>query len=495
MTPFVGCIGDATLNGVIINFANTTERPHALLGKCKLGDSSSAPSLFGPEPNIPPPPLLPTESPDDIVEVSTQISIVEVDIDKITDEEEPPLEGRGHHQEDDITTTETTASTQRTTPYHVGQCRLPYYPATDPAMENAWRFGTAINSRLEYRSLNGRYKDDYDFQIDVKTMADDGIIFYTSDLSNQNLIAVYIKDGKVHYKFDCGSGPALLTSEKKINDNEWHIVIFKRQQNYGQLIVDEDEAVTGYSQGTTETMNVSPPFYVGGVLRDMSNKVLNMIGMNHTFNGCLGNFMVNGQPVGEPANKVGVISCSNRVEPGLFFYPGNGSNLFRAVDRFTVGKTIDIQMDIKPRSTSGHLLSVHGKRDYLVLEIINGTVKFLVKTAKGSIETSFEPTNPNSLCDGNWHNIRAVKQKNAVLLSVDHKAAMPGIGGKNVVGVMSRHPIFIGGHPSLGAKLRGSTSQAQYVGCISNIHINMRPIHLGPERANGQVIVGVCPTI
>lgn len=40
MTPLVGCVGDATLNGIIINFANTTERPHALLGKCKLGDSS-----------------------------------------------------------------------------------------------------------------------------------------------------------------------------------------------------------------------------------------------------------------------------------------------------------------------------------------------------------------------------------------------------------------------------------------------------------------------
>jgi len=76
------------------------------------------------------------------------------------------------------------------------------------------------------------------------------------------------------------------------------------------------------------------------------------------------------------------------------------------VDRFNVDRTIDIQMDIKPRSTSGHLLSVHGKRDYLVLEMINGTVKFLIKTQRGSIETAFEPLKPNSLCDGNWHNIR-----------------------------------------------------------------------------------------
>ena len=60
--------------------------------------------------------------------------------------------------------------------------------------------GTARNSRLEYRSLNGRYKNDYDFQIGIKTMADEGIIFYTSDLTNQNLIAVYVSDGKVKYE-------------------------------------------------------------------------------------------------------------------------------------------------------------------------------------------------------------------------------------------------------------------------------------------------------
>jgi len=41
IVPFVGCIGDATLNSeIIINFANTTERPHAFLGKCKGSDQT-----------------------------------------------------------------------------------------------------------------------------------------------------------------------------------------------------------------------------------------------------------------------------------------------------------------------------------------------------------------------------------------------------------------------------------------------------------------------
>lgn len=38
--PFAGCIGDATVNMVIINFANTTDRPNTILGKCRGGEPS-----------------------------------------------------------------------------------------------------------------------------------------------------------------------------------------------------------------------------------------------------------------------------------------------------------------------------------------------------------------------------------------------------------------------------------------------------------------------
>jgi laminin alpha 3/5 len=36
--PFIGCIGDATVNGVFINFANATDRRGAILGKCPSAD-------------------------------------------------------------------------------------------------------------------------------------------------------------------------------------------------------------------------------------------------------------------------------------------------------------------------------------------------------------------------------------------------------------------------------------------------------------------------
>lgn len=33
---FSGCIGDATLNGVVVNFGNLTDIPNAIIGKCLL---------------------------------------------------------------------------------------------------------------------------------------------------------------------------------------------------------------------------------------------------------------------------------------------------------------------------------------------------------------------------------------------------------------------------------------------------------------------------
>ena len=409
--PFVGCIGDTTLNGAIINFADTKERANAFLEKCTGGDSQFVPSVIEPVPGNWPPPLV-TDDPE-IVRTVTQSNIIEVDNDGTEDERNMvniPMEGRPRQRPTGSSPTEEATDEPEVTtvpePKTVDQCQLPYTPAIDQDSENALRFGTARHSRLEYRSLGGRYKNDYDFQIDIKTLADEGIVFYSSDSTKQDLIAVYIKDGRVNYKFDCGSGPALLTSESKINDNQWHSVVFKRENNFGELVIDEYPTVNGYSQGHTTTISVNPPFYVGGVLPNISTNVFDKIEVNKSFSGCLRNFMINGQPVGEPAERFGVIPCSKRVEPGLFFYPGNGTNLFKAIDKFTVGRNVDIQMDIKPRSSSGHILSIHGRRDFMLLEMVNGTIKFLVRTVKGPIESSFEPTSPHSLCDGNWHNIR-----------------------------------------------------------------------------------------
>lgn len=62
--------------------------------------------------------------------------IVDVDIEKDDEWEEPKLEGRNNADKYDITTTTTTQQ-----PQTIDECHLPYYPAVDPDVKNSWRFG------------------------------------------------------------------------------------------------------------------------------------------------------------------------------------------------------------------------------------------------------------------------------------------------------------------------------------------------------------------
>lgn len=76
---------------------------------------------------------------------------------------------------------------------------------------------------------------------------------------------------------------------------------------------------------------------------------------------------------------------------------------------FRVGVVIDIKLDIRPRKTSGVLLSVHGRRDFLLLQMVNGVLKFSVDNGKGAISAQYTPPHEHYFCDGNWHTIQGMK--------------------------------------------------------------------------------------
>jgi len=49
-------------------------------------------------------------------------------------------------------------------------------------------------------------------------------------------MSVEIVDGRVQFKFDLGSGPLVLTSDKVVSDGAWHQVIVERYvHQYQQL--------------------------------------------------------------------------------------------------------------------------------------------------------------------------------------------------------------------------------------------------------------------
>ena len=62
------------------------------------------------------------------------------------------------------------------------------------------------------------------FTVRLKTTSGNGVILYASDVKHVDFISLYMKEGKVIFSFDCGTGEAVITSSKNYNDGQWHSV-------------------------------------------------------------------------------------------------------------------------------------------------------------------------------------------------------------------------------------------------------------------------------
>lgn len=75
------------------------------------------------------------------------------------------------------------------------------------------------------------------------------------------------------------------------------------------------------------------------------------------------------------------------------------------LDVFKIGNEFSISMEVKARNSTGLLMSAHGRKDYMVLELLENQVVANVENGKGSFKAVFVTAN-FSLCDGQWHKIQ-----------------------------------------------------------------------------------------
>ena len=170
-------------------------------------------------------------------------------------------------------------------------------------------------------------------------------------------------------------------------------------------------------------------------------------------------------------------------------------------------------------------MAIQGRKDYLMLQMVEGTMTFTVDNGRGPIMAVFKPDSKFKFCDGNWHEIHgkkkemlqnlskrvlfmkflhtylptifstffsAVKAKYVVTLSVDDIFAQPGIGVPGVSSTDTNHGLFIGGHPRTD-RLTGLRTDTNYVGCIKNIVIENKPLQVRGEMLKGDIMSHVCP--
>jgi len=272
--------------------------------------------------------------------------------------------------------------------------------------------------------------------------------------------------------------------------------VFSRVGKNGALKIDGNLEGELQAAGQTKSIEVQPTFFLGNLLSETLEIGVvrnNLQDVTEGFVGCLNNLRLREKMIGRWKQNKDVIPCSEMVEPGYFFGPGGGSIM--VYRQFRVGLDFDITMSIKPRNITGLLLGIQGRRDYLILQMVDGTMTFTVDNGRGPITAIFKPNDRFNFCDGKWHEIHAVKAKNVVTLSVDDIFAQPGIGVPGVSSTDTKHGLFIGGHPKPERLTALQTSGTDFIGCVKDIVIEGKTISVQQNMLRGNIMSHICPTI
>lgn len=77
--------------------------------------------------------------------------------------------------------------------------------------------------------------------LEIKTEAQNGVILWQGE--RRDHFAIGLRDGFLEFRFELGSGPAVLQSLSPVNDSQWHSIKVYRSFSEGSLKVDYDDHV------------------------------------------------------------------------------------------------------------------------------------------------------------------------------------------------------------------------------------------------------------
>lgn len=116
----------------------------------------------------------------------------------------------------------------------------------------------------------------------------DGILMYCSqsDEGLGDFAALVIKDQHIEFRFDIGSGEAVIRSSHIVQPGVWTYVTVNRDFKEAKLSVNGEPFVEGKTPGSSRTMTLNTPLYIGGV--DRRKIVVNKkVGVERSFRGCI----------------------------------------------------------------------------------------------------------------------------------------------------------------------------------------------------------------
>ncbi|GAB6029009.1 hypothetical protein CHUAL_004797 [Chamberlinius hualienensis] len=376
-------------------------------------------------------------------------------------------------------------------------------------------------SHLELPPLKNSFRE---FEITLEFRPEtsaDGLLLYTGETrdASGDFVSLAIRNGSLEFRFDCGSGMGVISSQESVILHKWNKVTLFRHRWDAWMQLNEGSHIQGRSEGLFSRITFKENLYVGGVPR--APKLASRVFVENGFVGCVRYLESNGYaydfrplPKGDSLNGRGLDECSaevcNNVEcknggkciansadsalclcplgfggdycgtvvdlvmpsfngTSYLKYPGLGNSVLSFVELLVVFKPLDPDGIM---FYNGY--KTDGTGDFLSLSLKGGFVELRFDLGTGpAIIRSREP-----ISIGEWHTAFISRTARFGVLMVDNQPRVEDMSAGAFTQLSLPQSLYIGGVPSFDIVSRKLDAKASFRGCIQKVEINDKPLKL-----------------
>ncbi|XP_066527292.1 basement membrane-specific heparan sulfate proteoglycan core protein [Hoplias malabaricus] len=153
-----------------------------------------------------------------------------------------------------------------------------------------------VDSFISYPPLTNIHND-LRIDMEFKPMGSDGLMLFSGGkkMKVEDFVTLSMVDGHVEFRYELGTGQAVLRSQEPLSLGQWHRVSAERLNKDGSLKVDHAKEIKRSSPGTAQGLNIHTSMYLGGVPDlEILPKPANV---SKLFDGCIGEVSINGKKV------------------------------------------------------------------------------------------------------------------------------------------------------------------------------------------------------